>query len=121
MSTERTVTVQTLDHGTVVMPEPAWCAGHDGDRTEMRCDTGHVGAAHNLMYQGHELAHAALVQDPFAERHDRNVGVFVEMGNMSHRLGPAELSDLAAVLVDYAETLRHLARELAAHRADEAR
>lgn len=26
-----TVTLQTLDHGEVVLPEPAWCTGHDAD------------------------------------------------------------------------------------------
>ncbi|MFE2132256.1 DUF6907 domain-containing protein [Streptomyces sp. NPDC059466] len=26
-----TVTLKTLDHGEVVLPEPAWCTGHDAD------------------------------------------------------------------------------------------
>ncbi|MGW4631017.1 DUF6907 domain-containing protein [Streptomyces rubiginosohelvolus] len=60
----------------------------------------HVGAAHEATYRDHELALAALVQDPFAELGSREAGVTVEMGDLSRRMGPTELRELAAVLVD---------------------
>lgn len=106
------VTVPTLDHGDVTTAEPDWCLGHVDARPEFRCDTGHVEAAHEANYCGHELAYAALVQDPFAERGGRDVGVVVEMGSLPHRLGPTELRELANVLVDFAETLNGLAGRL---------
>lgn len=119
MTANRTVTVPTLDHGDIVIPEPAWCAGHTGKRPELRCDTGHTGPAHHVAYQGHELAYTALVQYPFSEHSDRGVGVVVELGQLGHRLTPDELDELAAVLVDYAGTLRHLARQLSVLQAED--
>lgn len=119
MSTARTVTVPTLDHGLVVMPEPAWCTGHTEDRPELLCDTGHIGVRHTMTYAGLELAMAALVQDPFVEHSSRNTRVLVELGELAHGLTPAELDGLAAVLVDYAATLRHLARQLSVLRTEE--
>ncbi|MET8884468.1 DUF6907 domain-containing protein [Streptomyces rubiginosohelvolus] len=68
-----------------------------------------MGAAHEAKYRDHELALAALVEDPFAELGSREVGGTVEMGDLSRRMGPIELRELAAVLVDYAETLNDLA------------
>ncbi|MFJ4000044.1 DUF6907 domain-containing protein [Streptomyces parvus] len=87
-------------------------------RPEYRCDTGHMGAAQEATYCGYELAFAALVQDPFAELGSREVGVTVEMGSLSRRMGPTELRELAAVLVDYAETLNDLAVRLTTLRAE---
>ncbi|MFJ6516468.1 DUF6907 domain-containing protein [Streptomyces sp. NPDC091406] len=117
-SESRTVTVSTLDHGDVTTAEPDWCLGHADARPEYRCDTGHMGAAHEATYRGHELAFAALVQDPFAELGSREVGVLVEMGSLSRRMGPTELGELAAVLVDYAETLNDLSVRLTKLRAE---
>lgn len=121
MTAQRTVTVPTLDHGDITIPEPAWCIGHTEDPPQLRSDTGHVGPAHPMVFEENELAYAALVQDPFAEHSDRGVGAVVEMGGIGHRLDPAELDALAAVLVDYAGTLRHLARHLSALVAEEER
>ncbi|MFE2017575.1 DUF6907 domain-containing protein [Streptomyces sp. NPDC059499] len=118
MSAPRTVTVPTLDQGNITITEPAWCAGHDGDQPQFRSDTGHLGAPHRADFDGDELAFAALAQDPFAEHADRSVGVLVEMGQLARALTPAELDGLAAVLVDYAGTLRRLARQLSALRTE---
>ncbi|MFF4823156.1 DUF6907 domain-containing protein [Streptomyces sp. NPDC001312] len=38
-----TVTLQTLDHGEVVLPEPAWCCGHDDDQVGYLADVTHNG------------------------------------------------------------------------------
>lgn len=39
-----TVTLQTLDHGEIVVAEPAWCLGHDGETVGHRADITHNGA-----------------------------------------------------------------------------
>ncbi|MDX3689927.1 hypothetical protein PV726_06165 [Streptomyces europaeiscabiei] len=39
-----TVTLQTLDHGEIVVNEPAWCVGHDGETVGHRADITHNGA-----------------------------------------------------------------------------
>ncbi|MGC5007460.1 DUF6907 domain-containing protein [Streptomyces sp. DT203] len=117
MTAPRTVTVQTIDQGDVTIAEPSWCAGHDGDAPQLLSDTGHLGTEHRAVFGGDELAFAALSQDPFAVHSDRSVGVLVEMGHLARALSPAELDAVAAVLAEYAGTLRHLARHLGALRA----
>ncbi|MFD7968598.1 DUF6907 domain-containing protein [Streptomyces clavifer] len=117
MSALRTVTVPTIDHGDVTLPEPSWCTGHDTALPEYRSDIGHVGAEHVLTYAGIELGHAVLVQDPFVEHSGRDIRALVELGGNGLGLTPSEVDGLAAVLVDYAATLRHLARQLSAIRA----
>ncbi|MEU1216095.1 hypothetical protein ABZ424_27580 [Streptomyces sp. NPDC005790] len=119
MTAERTVTVQTIDQGDVTVPEPAWCTGHDDQAPQLLCDNGHLGTAYRAEFGGNELAYAALVQDPFVEHSDRSVGVLVEMGHLARALSPGELDELAAVLVDYAGTLRRLARQLSVLKAGE--
>lgn len=114
MSAARTVTVQTIDQGDVTITEPSWCAGHDGEAPQLLSDTGHLGTGHRAVFEGDELAFAALSQDPFVVHSDRGAGVLVEMGSMSRALTPGEADALAAALVEYAGTLRHLARQLAA-------
>lgn len=120
MSEPRTVTVPTLDQGDAAIPEPSWCTGHDGQPPQFLSDTGHLGTPHHAVFDGDELAFAAITQDPFVVHADRSVGVLVEMGNLARALGPADLDRLAAVLVDYAATLRHLARQLSVLRTEEA-
>jgi hypothetical protein len=41
---EGTVTLQTLDHGEVTVPEPAWCTGHDDEDVSFLADLTHNGA-----------------------------------------------------------------------------
>ncbi|MDX3582005.1 DUF6907 domain-containing protein [Streptomyces europaeiscabiei] len=40
-----TVALQTLDRGEVVVDEPAWCVGHDGEPVGHRADITHNGAS----------------------------------------------------------------------------
>lgn len=120
MTAPRTVTVPTLDCGDVTVPEPAWCVDSHDQEPEALRDTGHRGPQHRAEFYGHEVATAELVQDPFAERSDRNIGVYVAMGYLASTLTPAELDELAALLVDYAGTLRRLARQLSVLRTQEA-
>lgn len=119
MTAERTVTVPTLDQGDVTIPEPAWCAGHEGARPQYRSDTGHTGTPCPLVYEGAELGTAMLVQDPFAVHADRSIKVYVELGGNGVSLDPVELEALANSLIGYASTLRELALQLAVLRAEE--
>ncbi|MGW3931571.1 DUF6907 domain-containing protein [Streptomyces microflavus] len=121
MNAPRTVTVRTLDQGDVTIPEPAWCAGHEDKPPQLLSDTGHIGSPHRAEFDGEELAFAALVQDPFVLHSDRSIGALVEMGGLTRSLSPAELDEVAARLVDYAGTLRRLARQLSALKAGEQR
>ncbi|MYW50581.1 hypothetical protein GTY64_03680 [Streptomyces sp. SID8376] len=40
---DRTVILDTLDHGEVTVPEPAWCTGHDDDLVGYLADITHNG------------------------------------------------------------------------------
>ncbi|MGW4139352.1 DUF6907 domain-containing protein [Streptomyces mirabilis] len=37
----RTVTLQTIDHGPITVPEPGWCRGHEGEPPCYRSDITH--------------------------------------------------------------------------------
>ncbi|MFJ7191449.1 DUF6907 domain-containing protein [Streptomyces bacillaris] len=120
MSAARTVTVHTTDRGAVTIPEPSWCVDSHDHRPEALCDTSHRGPEHLAVFYGYEVARAELAQYPHAEESDRGIGGFVEMGHLARTLTPGELDELAALLVDYAGTLRHLARQLSVLRTQEA-
>ena len=110
MSAARTVTVHTRDHGPVTVPEPAWCLGNHqpgGYRAEIL----HLGPAVDLTFQGFPISIASLAQSPYADGLTRGPGVSVSMVTQS--LDPDGLDALAAVLVEHAVALRHLARQLA--------
>lgn len=110
MSADRTVTLQTLDHGLITIPEPEWCTGHTG-HAEFRVDTTHTGVSHVGTFRGRELQSARLALSPFADQ--RVGGLSVSVGEpVLMGLDPAGLDELAAAYVEYGATLRHLAREL---------
>ncbi|SBV00589.1 hypothetical protein YW5DRAFT_01915 [Streptomyces sp. Ncost-T6T-1] len=119
MSADRTVTVHTTDRGAVTVPEPSWCVDSHDQRPEALADLGHRGPEHLAVFYGYEVARAELTQHPHAEESDRGIGGYVEMGHLARTLTPAELDELAALLVDYAGTLRHLARQLGTLKAGE--
>jgi uncharacterized protein DUF6907 len=111
MSTEpRTITLHTEDHGPVTVTCPAWCiAEHAQDG--YRADILHSGPDVALVFRGHDIGDASLVESPFAELPGGGLGVSVSM--LGETLDPVGLYDFAAVLVEHAAGLRHLARELA--------
>ncbi|MFJ4012245.1 DUF6907 domain-containing protein [Streptomyces sp. NPDC090026] len=122
------VTVPTLDHGPVVVPEPAWCTGHNHPHTEARDDVTHTGPIipFNAPTSRGEvtLMLAALEQRPFATHHAPGTETFVNVelaGEDWYPSTPDQLDALADALVEHATTLRHLARQLATLRAGEAR
>ncbi|MFI1726888.1 DUF6907 domain-containing protein [Streptomyces sp. NPDC020489] len=114
MTEPRTVTLSTLDHGDVTIPEPDWCAGHADYVPVHRVDLEHAGVQHRLTHDGQLLGYAYLFQDVFAERSPRDIGVSVVL-SYEPRGGftPAGLYDFAASLDTAADRLRYLADQLA--------
>ncbi|MET7711027.1 hypothetical protein [Streptomyces sp. NPDC005407] len=127
MSAPRTVTVPTLDHGDIVIPEPAWCAGHDGQPPQYRIDIGHTGPERELIVPTSRgpvpLMVTAIEQRPFIG--DRFPGtaplVWLGISSDGYPSSPAQLDQLANALVGHAATLRALARRLAVLRIREGR
>ncbi|MFF0104518.1 DUF6907 domain-containing protein [Streptomyces hirsutus] len=118
MSTEpRTVTLPTIDHGDVTIPEPSWCIGHADYRPEYRADILHRGPDVTLTFRGHHITDACIVQGPFStinipELCSSTPGVSISV--IARTLDPVGLHELAAVLDGYADRLRDLADELSA-------
>lgn len=116
--TERTVTLQTLDHGPVTVREPSWCRGHqDHDPETARVDLMHVGPSVECTFLGIQVFTAELVASPYASTSlprlgGRTPGVSVHP--LSRTLDPVDLYNLAAALDRYADRLRDLADQLAA-------
>ncbi|MFJ9020782.1 DUF6907 domain-containing protein [Streptomyces sp. NPDC102259] len=50
-----TVILDTLDHGEVAIPEPAWCTGHDGELVGHLVDVTHNGPPVKASANTHEL------------------------------------------------------------------
>jgi hypothetical protein len=118
MSTEpRTVTLPTLDHGEVTLPEPSWCAGHE-THPQYRVDIIHVGPDEPLALPTRRgpvthLTTALEVRpyacDPFLQQ----PFVGVEIGGDWYPTGLPGLEAMADRLEAHAEVLRERARQLA--------
>ncbi|MDJ0461576.1 hypothetical protein [Streptomyces sp. H27-C3] len=119
MTAPRTVTVPTLDHGPITIPEPAWCLGHEGHQPEYRVDITHTGSEHSFTFNGHPLLVTMLTQAPCATIGTRDTGLHVEQTGYARTLDPTALGQLAAALVEHAATLRAQARALSALLAQE--
>lgn len=114
MTEPRTVTLPTEDAGDVTMPEPSWCVGHAGHRSDtFRVDLDHKGPEHLLRHHGAVLWTAFLGQAPYAsDPAAREVGVYVEQGAFARTLTATGLYDLAATFEAHADQLRELADQL---------
>lgn len=125
MSAPRTVTVQTIDHGPVTMPEPAWCVGHDEQQPQYRIDISHFGPVtlFEVPTSRGEVTtmEAAFEQRPFIGDAFPGTDVFVWVGVADDGCPstPAQLDTIAAALVEHAATLRGMARRLTALLAQE--
>ncbi|MGW7343996.1 DUF6907 domain-containing protein [Streptomyces sp. NPDC054854] len=117
MTGPRTVTVPTLDHGPVTMPEPAWCAGHTGQGPEYRADLHHAGPEQLLVFRDEPLWLAQFVQYPYGTG-PRETGLYVTDTGFARTLDPADLLGLAAALAEHTAELRTLAVRLAHLRGD---
>lgn len=114
MSTERTVTLPTIDHGDVTLPEPSWCAGHPNPHPQYHTDLTHYGPEHRLTFNGEPLFVLMLTQSPLSERASRDLAAYVEQSSYTGDFDPAGLYDLAAALDHAADQLRAFADQLAA-------
>ncbi|MEU3413760.1 hypothetical protein ABZ760_21235 [Streptomyces sp. NPDC006658] len=120
--TNRTVTLPTIDHGAITLPEPTWCAGHTHhDPNSLRADLIHAGPTIQCGFLGRPLLAAEIVQSPYATTNTprlggRTPGVSVDLLGLT--LDSTELYGLAATLDTYADQLRDLADQLAAALAE---
>ncbi|MGC9382909.1 DUF6907 domain-containing protein, partial [Streptomyces sp. MH13] len=112
----RTVTLPTIDHGDVTLPEPTWCAGHTDHRPEYRADV-----AHSSPMIGLELAtsrgpivliEACIESRPFAARH-RGPHLWLGIEGDGYPSTPEQARATAASLEANAAALRALADQLA--------
>jgi hypothetical protein len=110
----RTVTLPTLDHGDVTLPEPDWCVGHADHRPDTyRTDVCHDGPKTVLTLDGHPVGEAFVSQAPLAERGTREIQAFLSLHyGEDYGRSPAQLYDLAATLDTHADQLRGLADQL---------
>ncbi|MFJ9217866.1 DUF6907 domain-containing protein [Streptomyces sp. NPDC102383] len=115
---DRTVTLTTLDHGEITLPEPSWCAGHE-DVPQYRTDVAHEGREQPLYLPTPDgpavLLTVALEQRPYTAT-ALGTSPFVNVGFSGdwHPTGPAGLDAMASALVDQAAVLRAFARQLSA-------
>ncbi|WP_405595157.1 DUF6907 domain-containing protein [Streptomyces sp. NBC_01092] len=57
-----TVTLQTLDHGDVTVPEPDWCAGHDGEQVGTMAEISHDGPHMTATVDSEDLGAVPLMR-----------------------------------------------------------
>lgn len=101
MSAGRTVTVHTLDHGDVTIPEPVWCLGAHADG-EHQADIWHEGEQVPLLVSTPchgmvPLLTATVVQKPFATDVDPHLAVVID--GEAHELTSVQVRALADDLV----------------------
>ena len=114
-ATNRHVTLTTIDHGDITLPEPTWCTGHADHQPCQRVDLVHLGTEHHFSFDGDDLMVAMQAQYPYAVDAARQaVGVFVEQADYASTLDYKGLRQLAAALTVHAMHLRTLAEQLAA-------
>ncbi|WP_328620706.1 DUF6907 domain-containing protein [Streptomyces sp. NBC_00354] len=111
MTSPRTITVPTIDHGLLTLTCPAWCAGHDTRLPQYQADLSHTGPEHAFRFDGDQLFKAMLTQYPFGSG-SRETGLYVEEAGFARTLDPAGLRQLAATLTVHAVHLRTLAGQL---------
>ncbi|MFJ2964234.1 DUF6907 domain-containing protein [Streptomyces collinus] len=107
---EGTVTLQTVDRGDVVVPEPVWCVGHEGDPVSHFTDIMHTGRPVALGFEGGQLMTARLSWGPFSELQPQPHPV-VDVDELPRGLDPQETRELAARAGLYAGELYRLANE----------
>lgn len=114
---QRTITLTTVDHGDVTLPEPSWCVGHAEHRPDShRADILHKGPDVNLDFRDGEILTACLVQSPYSTSSDPELGsrtAGVSVYPPGRTLTTAGLYALVAALDGYAGRLRGLADQLA--------
>ena len=105
MSAPRIVSVRTVDHGVVDLPEPGWCVEAHRDDVH-RADIHHQGTEHAASVDVPGAGRvpfltAFLSQYPFAEHARRRIAVAVEIEGEHYEFDPAGLGDLAAAITSH--------------------
>ncbi|MFD9255975.1 DUF6907 domain-containing protein [Streptomyces bottropensis] len=111
---QRAVTLATVDHGNVTLPEPTWCVGHDDHVPVHRSDLTHYGPETSLAFRGAVLHRVRIGQAPFAKLDTRELCGYLVQEEFAVSITPAGLQAFADALVCHAGALRHEARKLAA-------
>ncbi|MEU9656716.1 DUF6907 domain-containing protein [Streptomyces chartreusis] len=118
----RSITLPTIDHGDVTIPEPSWCAGHaHHDPQAVRDDLVHVGPMQLLIVDEWRLGIAFLFYAPYSGQQQPRAAVHLDYGSGHAGLIPADLYALAAAMDGGADKVRALADQLAAILAGGAR
>ncbi|MFB7781503.1 hypothetical protein ACFC1D_02160 [Streptomyces vinaceus] len=105
MSAPRIVSVRTIDHGVVDLPEPSWCVKVHRDDV-YRADIHHQGVEHAASVEVPGTGRvpfltAFLSQYPFAEHASRRIAAAVEIEGEYYEFDPAGLGDLAAAITSH--------------------
>ncbi|MFJ6235060.1 DUF6907 domain-containing protein [Streptomyces griseus] len=115
MSTPRTITIPTADHGDVQVTEPDWCtADHTGEA--YREDIEHTGAETHLVvftacHGPVRTLPIGFLWRPFSPTNNQIMATLL-MADDWHELDPAALTRAADSLTGHATTLRVYARQL---------
>jgi hypothetical protein len=114
VSTEpRTVNVNLLITKSLEIDEPDWCVGDHGDGAQFKPDITHHGPEHVIAAGDFDLFRAMLAQTPYAEHATRTVELYVEQQDVTGSYTPDQVEQLADALVESADRLRALGRDLA--------
>lgn len=124
--TDRTITLDTADHGTVTFPEPAWCARgthevHETGPAPCRSDINHQSDPFHVTVPTADrdavLLELVLWQDVFPEPHwamgDRVHAAAFLTQDRSVTLDVAGLDAFADAMHDAARQVHHFANRLA--------
>ncbi|MGW8682143.1 DUF6907 domain-containing protein [Streptomyces sp. NPDC055817] len=117
-----TVTLETLDHGTITVPEPEWCRGHDDYRPVHRGDITHNGAEVALRVETAlgpaEALGVWISQAPYSELQPEPVPVAAVDIDDGLSLDPDGLRALAREVLRHVGRLYRVADELERLRED---
>jgi len=113
VSTEpRTATVNVFVHTPLEIDEPDWCAGHPDDNAQYKVDITHYGPEQIVEINQFEIFRAMIAQSPFSEQSCTAPVLYIEDGSFTGSYAPDQVEQLADALVESADRLRTLGREL---------
>lgn len=113
----RTVTIATVDHGDVTVPEPDWCTGHDWQPSPYRADITHngpviVAKVETECHGEIEFLQTHLSWAPFGEIEPQPYPVVaIEVGD-GHDFDPDGVRRVAKALLGHVGRLHRFADEL---------
>jgi hypothetical protein len=111
----KTVSLPLWRGGTLILPEPAWCAGHEDAVPEHPADVRHEGIEIPLhVHAGgkvFEVLAYSVIQDPYSST-DFLPKASIDLGGDYASFTHAELYALADGLVEHARQLREFADDV---------